>query len=89
MKKLFIPLSVLLIALMLGGVVYASDITGAGYKTKVQVSNDSAAAQTGKAACFELSTADMIIAGMLNATATDAVMLEGGTDTKFMPGWGA
>lgn len=87
MKKLFIPLLVILLVSLIGGVVYASDITTAKFITKIQIDNDAVTAQSNVVGCFDLSTADMITNTMLNATATDAAMLDGATDVKFMPGW--
>ena len=84
-KKIAFILAAFFIA-VLGGVVYASDVTNADYMTKVTVSNNTTA-QTGKVATFTLSTADMIAADMLNSSANDCAMKTGlsGTDIPFMP----
>jgi len=65
-----------------------SDITNAQYKGQILLANTSTAT-TNNAVPFTLSTANMITAGMLNATATDAAVRSGATDVAFMPGWGA
>src|SRR4030042_941744 len=88
MKRFNIIPLVLVILLVVGIGAFASDITGAEWRTQVVVTNNSTAASA-VSTNFTLSTANMITAGMLNATATDAAMTNaGGADIAFMPGRG-
>lgn len=88
MKRL-LPLLVILAATFIIPVsVFSSDSANAQWKTEIVVSNNSTAASA-VSTNFTLSTAEMIAAGMLNATATNAAMLINGVDVPFMFGWGA
>ena len=85
MKKILLSLLAIVLTLSLAGIVIASDIDDAEYKTTITVSNNGTAA-TNVAAPFALSTAEMIAIGMLSADASDAAMISsGGADTAFMP----
>src|SRR3990170_7060949 len=85
-RRLFLILALSLL-LMPALAARASVVSGAYYLTTVRVTNNSTAT-TLVSTNFTLSTADMISAGMLNATATDVAMRDGtGNDVAFMPGW--
>lgn len=62
--------------LLLSSVAHASDVSSADYLTTIKVTNNGTAL-TNQIVVLNLSTAEMIAGGMLNATATDAVMLTG------------
>ncbi len=67
--------------------VAASTVTGAGYKGTVIIAN-SGTATNSNAVPFTCHTAELINGKMLNATASDAALLDGaGNDIAFMPGW--
>lgn len=75
----------LLLLALIASPVFA-DVSNAKYKTTIQISNNSTAANDVWVP-FTLSSSDMIIGAMLNATATDAVMHDAsGNDIVFMPG---
>ena len=80
---------VLLYALLTPSILLASNITGAYYLTQIGINNTGTAAAN-VVANFTLNTTDMIAAGMLNGTATDAAMRDAnGNDVPFMPGYNA
>lgn len=86
MKKL-VTLLLLFAAAVSSAIVYASDITGATYLTRVIATNTASTANTNIAQVLSLSTPDMVSSGMLGAAATDAaIILSGGDDVYFMPG---
>ena len=87
MKRKLLLILALSLILIPGLVAKASVVSGAYYLTTIRVSNTSTAT-TLVSTNFTLSTADMITQGMLNASATDAVMRDAsGNDVAFMPGW--
>lgn len=85
MKKITLSILIIILTLSMAGIAFASDITGAEYKTTITITNNSTAA-TNVAVPFTLSTPDMIAVGMLSANASDvAIISSGGSDTAFMP----
>ena len=84
--RVLVTFGLLATCLMLLLSPFTAMATGGNFITRILASNVGAAAaniwQT-----FELSTADMITAGMLNSTATDVtIKTSGGTEVEFMPG---
>lgn len=85
MKRILI--SAILALLMLGSsVVLASDTSNAVYKTTIQITNTGTAV-TNQVATVNISTADEITAGRLDADALECALLTGtgGSDIAFMP----
>jgi len=77
---------IILVTLLFSTTTLASDISDADYMTTIQIVNTSASVEENNAVVFTMSTEAMIDAGMLNATATDAAMLDGsGEDVAFQP----
>jgi len=87
MKK-YIALAIVVVILLSGVAVYASDITEADYKSSIEVTNNSTAL-TNEATVFTLSTQAMIDANMLSANASDCAIQYDGSDVAFMPGVGS
>ena len=88
MKRILLT-TLALILLVSGGTVLASDISDAIYSTKVRATNTSTIASN-VAANVSANTSAWIAAGILNSTATNAVIRNTtGDDTAFMPGYGS
>lgn len=73
---------------LIAGLVRASDISSAQYKTTVGIGNNGTAV-THQVTPFSLNTTDAIYGGMVNATAEDVSMVGGGVDIAVMPGVGS
>lgn len=86
MKRITI-ISLILISLLVGPVVRASDVSNAQYQTTITITNSGDTISNG-IAVFDLSTPDMIDGGLLSSNASDCAMLTGtgGTDIASMPG---
>lgn len=68
----------------------SSDISGADYYGQLRGSNNGTSAATNVAAVWSGNTSAWITAGLLNATATNAAILNSaGADTYFQPGYGS
>lgn len=83
MRKLIIAI-IIILGLIPCLSVQASDVTKANYLTRLIVSNNSSETKSNVVGIFELSTSDMITAGMIADNVSDAAMrLSCGSDTAF------
>lgn len=82
----------LLIAIVLllipGSIVMASDITDAGYAGIIRVSNNSTETQNVAVPVTGVNSTNLINAGFLASNASDCTIRQSGSDIPFMPGYG-
>lgn len=90
MKRLFVYAVIgCLLAILLSGVVSASDTSDALYAGTVKVTNNGTAV-TGVATTISgINATSLIAAGFLSSSANDSAILRSGADVAYMPGYGS
>ena len=86
MKRYLVLILIGLVTLLSAIPLLASVVSSAEYQTTVTITNNSSTAISNGIVPFNLSTSEMIDAGMLSANASDCAMKDtAGNDVAFMP----
>jgi hypothetical protein len=88
MIKRVILLIAIVLMLIPGSVVMASDVTDADYSGVIRVSNNGTDAQNVAVPVTGCNSTNLISGGFLAANASDCTIARAGSDIPFMPGYG-